>query len=150
MGTEVTDVLAPYEVLAATDAFNVYAAAPVKQAVPLGGGLDLMPQLTFDEVDSRLAGTSPDLIVVPAMPGTRRAGIIGDAAVGDWLNRHFVKAKTVLSVCNGAEVLGDAGLLEGRRVTANWAGIDTFQKRYPGAEWVRGLRYVEDGHLIST
>jgi putative intracellular protease/amidase len=150
MGTEVTDVLAPYEVLAATGAFNLYAAAPVTQPVPLGGGLDLMPQLTFDELDSRLAGSSPDVIVVPAMPGTRRAGINGDAAVGNWLNRHFDEADTVLSVCNGAEVLGDAGLLEGRRVTANWAGIDTFRERYPGAEWVKGLRYVEDGHLIST
>ena len=150
MGTEVTDVLAPYEVLAAAEAFNVYAAAPVRQAVPLGGGLDLMPQLTFDELDTRLMGSSPDVIVVPAMPGTRRAGIKGDAAVGDWLNRHFHQADIVLSVCNGAEVLGDAGLLEGRRVTANWAGIDTFLERYREAEWLRGLRYVEDGNLIST
>lgn len=50
-GSQVTDVLAPYEVLATTKEFNVYAAAPVKQAVPLGGGLDLMPQLTLAELD---------------------------------------------------------------------------------------------------
>ena len=150
LGTEVTDVLAPYEVLAATGAFNVYAAAPGKRSVPLGGGLDLLPQLTFDELDARLNGHSPDIIVVPAMPGARRAGTSGDAAVGEWLRRHVAGAGTVLSVCNGAEVLGDAGLLEGRRVTANWAGIDAFRKRYPAAEWVRGLRYVEDGNLIST
>ena len=63
---------------------------------------------------------------------------------------QFSGAGTVLSVCNGAEVLGEAGLLDGRRVTANWAGIDAFSKRYPNAQWMRGLRYVEDGNLIST
>ena len=149
-GSQVTDVLAPYEVLAAAKAFNVYAAAPVKQAVPLGGELDLMPQVSFAELDQRLNGRSPEVIVVPAMPGARREGTAGHAAVAEWLRSHVEAADTVLSVCNGAEVLGEAGLLEGRRVTANWAGIDRFSKRYPNAEWLRGLRYVEDGNLIST
>ena len=65
-GSQVTDVLAPYEVLAATRAFNVYAAAPVKHPVPLGGGLDLLPQLSFAELDQRLNGKGPG--------GNRRAG----------------------------------------------------------------------------
>ena len=149
-GSQVTDVLAPYEVLAATRAFNVYAAAPVKHSVPLGGGLDLLPQLSFAELDQRLNGKSPEVIVVPAMPGARREGTAGHAPVAEWLRSHAPAADTVLSVCNGAEVLGEAGLLEGRRVTANWAGIDTFHKRYPNAEWLRGVRYVEDGNLITT
>jgi len=149
-GSQVTDVLAPYEVLATTKEFNVYAAAPVKQPVPLGGGLDLMPQLTLDELDQRMNGRSPEVIVVPAMPGARQDGALGQGLLGDWLTRHISGAGTVLSVCNGAEVLGEAGLLDGRRVTANWAGIDAFRKRYPNAQWMRGVRYVEDGNLIST
>jgi putative intracellular protease/amidase len=126
-GSQVTDVLAPYEVLATTKEFNVYAAAPVKQPVPLGGGLDLMPQLTLDELDQRMNGRSPEVIVVPAMPGARWDGALGQGLLGDWLKRHISGADTVLSVCNGAEVLGEAGLLNGRRVTANWAGIDVPQ-----------------------
>ena len=37
------DVLAPYEVLASTGAFNLYTVAPQRQPVPLTGGLDLVP-----------------------------------------------------------------------------------------------------------
>src|SRR3546814_1569686 len=43
-GAEVTDVLAPYEVLSESGAFNVYAAAPEREAVTLSGGLDVLPR----------------------------------------------------------------------------------------------------------
>src|SRR5918998_3753884 len=43
-GSEVTDVLAPYEVLSESGAFNVYAAAPKREAATLSGGLDVLPQ----------------------------------------------------------------------------------------------------------
>jgi hypothetical protein len=46
-GAEVTDVLAPYEVLSESGAFNVYAAAPERKAVTLSGGLDVLPQLSL-------------------------------------------------------------------------------------------------------
>jgi len=52
------------------------------------------------------------------MPGARWDGALGQGLLGDWLKRHISGADTVLSVCNGAEVLGEAGLLDGRRVTA--------------------------------
>ncbi|HET6533615.1 MAG TPA: DJ-1/PfpI family protein [Actinoplanes sp.] len=149
-GSQVTDVLAPYEVLARAGAFNLYTAAAAKQPVPLGGGLDVLPHLSFAELDQRLHGADPDLIVVPAMPGAPGAAAAGIRPVTDWLRRHAGDATTVLSVCNGAEVVAGAGLAAGRRITANWAGIDALRKRHPEAQWVRGRRYVEDGNLVST
>lgn len=68
-GSEVTDVLAPYEVLSESGAFNVYAVAPEREAVPLKGGLDVLPQLSLRELDRHLEGANPEVIVVPAMPG---------------------------------------------------------------------------------
>ncbi len=149
-GSQVSDVLAPYEVLAATGAFNLYAVAAAKQPVPLGGGLDVLPQLSFAELDQRLNGKKPDLIVVPAMPGARRDGAASLRPAVDWLRSHSGATTTVLSVCNGAEVVAEAGLADGRRITANWSAVDSFRERYPQAEWVRGRRYVQDGNLVST
>src|SRR3712207_5046723 len=146
-GSEVTDVLAPYEVLSESGAFNVYAVAPKREVVPLKGGLDVLPQLTLGELDRRLEGADPDVIVVPAMP---EVGSPEHRPVAQWLKENSKGDTTILSVCNGAEVLADAGLLDGRKATANWAGIDGFEKRYPKTEWVRGLRYVEDGNVVST
>jgi putative intracellular protease/amidase len=146
-GSEVTDVLAPYEVLSESGAFNVYAAAPEREVATLSGGLDVLPQLSLAELDRRLGGEDPDVIVVPAMWDV---GSAGHRPVAEWLREHAEGTTTVMSVCDGAEVLADAGLLDGRRATANWARIAKWERRYPNTEWVRGRRYVEDGNVLTA
>jgi putative intracellular protease/amidase len=141
-GSEVTDVLAPYEVLSESGAFNVYAAAPEREAVTLSGGLDVLPQLSLAEVDRRLGGEDSDVIVVPAMWDV---GSGGHRPVAEWLREHAEGSGTVVSVCNGAEVLADAGLLDGRRATSNWANIDGWERRYPNTEWERGCATSRTG-----
>jgi putative intracellular protease/amidase len=146
-GSEVTDVLAPYEVLSESGAFNVYAAAPDREAATLSGGLDVLPQLSLAELDRRLKGEDPDVIVVPAMWDV---GTPAHRPVAEWLREHAEGTGTVMSVCDGAEVLAEAGLLDGRRATANWANIARWERRYPDTAWVRGLRYVEDGNVLTS
>jgi putative intracellular protease/amidase len=146
-GAEVTDVLAPYEVLSESGAFNVYAVAPERKAVTLSGRLDVLPQLSLAELGQRLGGEDPDVIVVPEMADI---GSPGHRPVAEWLREHAEGSGTVVSVCNGAQVLADAGLLDGRRATANWANMAEWERRYPNTEWVRGLRYVEDGHVLTA
>jgi hypothetical protein len=97
---QVTDVLAPYEVVATTGAFNLYVAAAA--AGSLGGGLDLLPHRSFAELDQRLRGAHPDLIVVPAVATggrhgqpARGRGLAGAPTPGG--------TTTILSVCNVAE-----------------------------------------------
>jgi putative intracellular protease/amidase len=146
-GAEVTDVLAPYEVLSESGAFNVYAVAPERKAVTLSGGLDVLPQLSLAELGQRLGGEDPDVIVVPEMA---YIGSPGHRPVAEWLREHAEGSGTVVSVCNGAQVLADAGLLDGRRATANWANMAEWERRYPDTEWERGLRYVEDGNVLTA
>ncbi|SHN38448.1 DJ-1/PfpI family protein [Cryptosporangium aurantiacum] len=146
-GTEVTDALAPFQVFAESGAFNVYLAAPTKRQVTLSGGLDVLPQLSLAELDRRLGGRSPDVVVVPAM---WRVGSAGQRPVADWLRKHAPSIGTLMSVCDGAEVLADAGLLEGRRATASWANLAKWEKRHPDVKWVRGSRYVQDGTVLTS
>jgi putative intracellular protease/amidase len=146
-GAEVTDVLAPYEVLSESGAFNVYAVAPERKAVTLSGGLDVLPQLSLAELGQRLGGEDPDVIVVPEMADI---GSPGHRPVAEWLREHAEGSGTVVSVCNGAQVLADAGLLDGRRATANWANLAEWERRYSDTEWERGLRYVEDGNVLTA
>ncbi|MFD2082711.1 DJ-1/PfpI family protein [Actinopolymorpha cephalotaxi] len=146
-GLEITDALAPYEVFAESGAFNVYTAAPEPAPAILSGGLDVIPHLSLAELDRRLSGKDPEVVVVPAMWAV---GSVEQRPVADWLRRHAAGVRTVMSVCDGAEVLADAGLLRGRRATANWANLAKWSRRYPGTDWVRGKRYVEDGNVLSA
>jgi transcriptional regulator GlxA family with amidase domain len=146
-GANAADVLAPYEVLAGTKAFNVYAVAERRQPVPLTGGLDLVPDLTFEQLADRLPGT-PDVIVVPQLPG---AGGPSTAPVVEWLQRqHADGAPLLMSVCTGAQVLAAAGLLDGRPATSHWLGLIGLRRDYPAVRWQDGIRFVDDGDLITT
>lgn len=56
----------------------------------------------------------------------------------------------VLSVCVGAYVLGAAGLLDGRRCTTHWRHSAALARRYPKAEIVPGVLYVDDDPVITS
>jgi transcriptional regulator GlxA family with amidase domain len=146
-GAQVTDVLAPYEVLSATGAFNVYAVAPERRLVPLSAGLGVIPHLSLAELDQRLTGEAPAVIVVPAMPGV---GGSAHQPIANWLRAHAGNNTTLLSICNGADVLAEARLLDGRRATANWMVLDMWERKYPATQWIRGQRYVEDGNIVTA
>ncbi|WP_214402027.1 DJ-1/PfpI family protein [Pseudonocardia lacus] len=145
-GAIVSDVLAPYEVLASTGRFNVYTVAPRRAPVPLTGGLDLVPDLTFDELAARLGGAA-DLVVVPALPDV---GEPSTAPVTDWLRTQDADGAMLLGVCNGSGVLASAGLLDGRPATAHWLRFPRYESAYPDVDWVRGQRFVDDGDVVTT
>jgi transcriptional regulator GlxA family with amidase domain len=144
-GANVADTLVPYEVLATTGAFNVYTVAPERQLVPLLGGLDLVPDLSFAELHDRLGGSAPDVTIVPEMPSDESS----DAMVTAWL-RATAGDGLLLGVCTGARLLAEAGLLDGRPATSHWFRIGGLEERHPEVNWQRGLRYIDDGDVITT
>ena len=145
-GAVASDALAPYEILATTGGFNVYTVASERHPVPLTGGLDLVPALTFAGLEDLLGGPA-DLVVIPAMPDV---GQPTTKPITDWLTGQANGGATLLSVCNGAAVVASAGLLDGRRATAHWLRLDEWEDRYPAVDWARGTRYVDDGDIVST
>ncbi|WP_328616418.1 DJ-1/PfpI family protein [Amycolatopsis sp. NBC_00355] len=146
-GAVVSDTLAPYEILAATGRFNVYTVAPDRAPKPLTGGLDLVPDLSFADLATRLGGAAPDLVVVPAMPDTGEAT---NEPVTTWLRAQAARGTRLLSVCNGAGVLASAGLLDGRPATTHWLKLESYADDYPAVHWQRGKRYVDDGNVVTT
>ena len=144
------DVLAPYEVFAATGAFNLYTVAPQRQPVPLTGNLDLVPDLSLGQLDDRLP-TGPEVIVVPQLSEVARGLPPSVAPVVAWLQRQRAQSDPLLvSVCVGAQVLAEAGLLDGRPATAHWLGLIGLRRDYPQVRWTDGVTYVDDGDLITT
>ncbi|WP_409491974.1 DJ-1/PfpI family protein [Amycolatopsis sp. cmx-11-12] len=146
-GAVVSDTLAPFEVLAASGAFNIYTVAPEARPVTLTGGLDLVPDFSFADLDRLLTSAAPDVVVVPALPDL---GEPTTRPVTDWLRLQSSKGTLLMSVCSGSGVLASAGLLDGRRATAHWTRIDGFDDEFPAVDWIRGTRYVDDGDIVTT
>ncbi|GAB3413329.1 helix-turn-helix domain-containing protein [Flindersiella endophytica] len=144
-GANVADTLVPYDVLASTGAFNVYTVAQDRRPVPLLGGLDLVPDFSFAQLGRLLDGSAPDVTVVPDMPVSEES----DAEVAAWL-RNTADDGLLLGVCTGARLLAEAGLLDGREATSHWYRLAKLQHDHPAVKWQRGLRYIDDGDVITT
>ena len=66
------------------------------------------------------------------------------------LRRAADRGAWVLSVCSGVFVLGEAGLLEGRRCTTHWRHSAELARRYPSAKVDPGVLYVDEQPVITS
>ncbi len=127
------DIGYPYEL-------HYVAAAPVvpsHQGVPLQAGTT-WPALTAD-----------DLVVVPGW----RSPLSSGELTPDVLARiagHHARGGTVVSICAGADALGRAGLLDGRRCTTHHEVQDELARRHPRASVVRDVLFVADDRVITS
>ncbi len=143
--TEITDFLIPYELFSASEAYNVYAVAPERKLTTLSGGLEVMPDFSYAELDA-LLGKSPDVVMIPAFPKVTSSD---NQPVLTWIKQQSEKGSFIFSICVGAEVFAATGLLDGRTATTHWQDIARIEQLYPAVNWVRGVRYV-DGDTYMT
>lgn len=142
-GANVADTLPPFEAFARAGGFNVVLVSPTQRLVPLLGGLDVVPDFTFADLDRALP-RPPEVIVVPQIHGS-------SSAVVEWVRRqHEAGAPLVMSVCVGAEVVADAGLLADRPATSHWLGLIGLRRSHPDIDWVEGQRFVDTGEVVTT
>jgi transcriptional regulator GlxA family with amidase domain len=90
--------------------------------------------------------TEADLVALPAHPIDTRA----PEAVLEALRAAAARGAYVLSVCSGAFMLGEAGLLDGRRCTTHWQHAPQLQERFPKAIVEPNSLYVEDGRILTS
>jgi transcriptional regulator GlxA family with amidase domain len=91
-----------------------------------------------------------DLVLVPGWrTSTPGAGRIS-ADLRARLRTHHAAGGTVASVCAGADALGQAGLLDGRRCTTHHDLQDTLAARYPRSQVVRDVLYVVDDRIVTS
>ena len=89
-----------------------------------------------------------DTLVVAGGTGVRAA--CADARLVAWLAKAAARSRRVCSVCTGAFLLAEAGLLEGRRATTHWAGCAALADRYPAVTVEPDHIFVRDGDLYTS
>ena len=99
--------------------------------VPLDGGTELLSRA--DTVVVHPWGDHP----VPA-------------ATLDALRRAHRRGARLLSICTGAFVLAEAGLLDGRRATTHWMHTDDFAKLFPAVRLDPRVLYVDEGTVMTS
>ncbi|MEU2878506.1 GlxA family transcriptional regulator [Streptomyces sp. NPDC007070] len=144
-GVQSLDVTGPLEVFAGADqhtpgSYRLRTASLDGRPVRTSSGLTLVPDLAL--ADAPEAHT----LLVPGGQGTRRP----DGRLIEWVRAHGPRADRLVSVCTGAILLAEAGLLDGRRATTHWAYCDTFARRHPAVRVEADPIYVRDGHVATS
>ena len=68
----------------------------------------------------------------------------------DALRRAHARGCRIISLCTGAFVLAEAGLLKGRRATTHWTECDELARRYPDVSVDPGVLYVDEGDILTS
>lgn len=87
-----------------------------------------------------------DLVAVPAVPRNK----VVPPEVLEVLRSAYDNGSRLMSVCSGAFALGAAGLLDGRRCTTHWYYTDELAARFPKAEVVPEVLYVDEDPVITS
>lgn len=137
-----TDVFAEANARVGRTFYEVAIVAEDDRPLRCGSGLVILPDSTY------LAGPrDPDTFLVAGSVGVPSSP--GRDVVG-WLTEMAPKARRYGSVCTGAFLLGDAGLLGGHRVTTHWQFASLLAERFPEARVEGDRLFVRDGALISS
>jgi transcriptional regulator GlxA family with amidase domain len=111
-------------------------------ALPTGSGVRIMAHKHYSEVRGKV-----DTLLISGGPGTRAPR---DPQMLDWLRHMAKQARRVCSICTGAFLLADAGLLEGKRATTHWRHVESFARKYPGVLWDPNPIFVQDGSTYTS
>ncbi|MCG7624998.1 GlxA family transcriptional regulator [Epibacterium sp. Ofav1-8] len=88
------------------------------------------------------------LILPPSLDAPIRAETA--APLADWLRRHHANGAILASVCGGAFLLAETGLLRQRAVTTHWAYADAFRDRFPEIDLDPDRLIIDGGDIISA
>jgi putative intracellular protease/amidase len=144
-GTELTDFVVPFGILAASGVAQVRALGVDAGPLQMRPALRIQPDATLAAFDAEHP-EGADYVVVPAVADDHTA----DPVLLAWLRAQADKGATVVSICDGALVVANAGLLDGHRATGHWATRAQREREHPAVRWQTNVRWVADGPRVSS
>ena len=150
---QILDITGPLEVFSRTDrwlrdngevdgiSYRVEVASWCDGPVAMSSGLQLVAS------DYRKIGPIDTLLVAG---GTGAETTIASPELIDWLQAQYQAVRRMGSVCTGAFILAQAGLLNGRQVTTHWGYCQELQEQYPDVKLHPDAIYLRDDKLYTS
>lgn len=139
-GIEVLDFAGPLEVFTYAG-FQVFTVSKTTDPILSQGVLNVIP-----DYDITNAPQADILAFFGGNPGVA----LQDKEVMKWIKDQESEVDYFFSVCTGAFILGQAGLLDDQTVTTFHMAIENLQKSFPKAKVLSNVRYVDNGRVITT
>lgn len=142
-GAVMIDFAGPWEVFmdarapgSTQSAFTLFTVGESTKPIAVSGAT-IVPQYTL------VTAPKPKVVVVPAQSDPT-------PAIKQWLVNVASEADVVMSVCTGAFVLAQSGLLDGHSATTHHSAYTTLAMNYPNVTVKRGVRFVDNGSIATS
>jgi transcriptional regulator GlxA family with amidase domain len=150
---EVLDFCGPFEVFSTTrlneerrreepSPFDVLLVSQFNRTITTTGGMKIIPDATFENCPPL------DILVVPGGWGTR-SEMYNETMIA-FIRAHATNVETLASVCTGALILGNAGLLDGLRATTHWRSLKLMQELFPKVMVDSKSHVIQQGNVITS
>jgi len=152
-GIEVLDFCGPFEVFSVTrlneerrreepSPFEILLLSQFSQPVTTTGGMKVLPDFTFEDCPPL------DILVVPGGWSARKE--MHNEVMLSFVRARAPRVETLASVCTGALILGNAGLLDGLRATTHWRYLQMMQELFPKVTVDSKSHVVKAGKIITS
>ena len=122
---------------------RVWSVAPSQGPVTTFEGLRILPDFTFDDHPPL------DVLVVPSALHSMDSDL-EDARLLAWVREQGARADWIVSLCDGAFVLAEAGLLDGLASTTFPGDLAAYRERFPELVTHADVSFVHDGKAITS
>lgn len=155
-GTELLDVTGPIEVFNMLNrclsesqperpGYRIVILAEEAGPFTTCPGVRIMAEHAWEDLPDR-----PDTIVVPGSPDAPLELALKNRRLLSWLAEQGPRARRLVSVCTGALLLAEAGLLNGKRATTHWMDLERLRRDYPEVQVENDAIFTRDGALATS
>jgi len=150
-GLQILDLTGPLEVFSAVNRRVPEARSPYATEVVSSDGRPVRSTCGLEIAADRAAGPGREPIdTLVVVGGTGTVDALADEHLIGWIRRAARRSRRVTSVCTGAFLLAEAGLLDGRRATTHWSQCRRLAARYPAVTVETDPIFVRDGSVWTS
>lgn len=154
-GVEIIDLTGPLDVFALSNGvfqlsgvakdpvYPIQVLAKKPGLVTASGGLRIHAEGAYGDVRDGI-----DTLLIPGSPDVN--AVLSDPVLLDWIRAMSTRVRRLVSVCTGAFLLAEAGLLDGRRATTHWAWCDRLAADYPSVKVEPDRIFLRDGPISTS
>jgi transcriptional regulator GlxA family with amidase domain len=143
-----SELMAPYDIFQHT-IFHTKPGMKVFTISPDGGKITTFEGLRLETDFSLVNSPDMDVLVIPSAEHNMDSDL-KNQTVKEWIRKTSESADYVVTLCDGAFLLANTGLLDGKEATTFPSDLDAFRKMFPSVKAHEGLSFVHDGKYITS
>lgn len=126
-----------------TNPFEVFTITESGKQIKTHTGIRVEPDFSI------VNNPELDILIIPGGPLRAVQSVVKNTTIQEWIIRHK-NIEYICSVCTGAIILGETGLLNGKKATTHHLALKMLQEKYPDILVESDHKVIQDGNLITS